>query len=165
MKRYLSNNLDSQSVLGELALKQNSRYLSNCLGYVYQPEIGERTKLTAKTSNSKMTTANTNLDGSGTFYEIFTSSNSKGSLVKNITIKGEVALSRGMVRFFMGDAETKDIINEVEIPAREINSKQESFAISIDVGFMVALDVSLYATTENAEAIIVSVEAVDIGYP
>ncbi len=67
----------------------NGRYLSNSLTYVYRPEIGQRTKYTANTGTTIMSTANSNLDGTGTLYTDLTAGSSAyGTLIKTIRVKG-----------------------------------------------------------------------------
>lgn len=148
-------------------VRSNEEYLSNSLEYVYKPEIGQRTKYTASTGSYNMVTANTNLDGtSGTFYTILECSVANGTLIKTITIKAATTLTKGMVRLFINDNATNPfLIAEVEIPARSQGSIQESFAVSLEVDFMLKNGWALNATTENAESIFVWAEGLDLTYP
>ena len=166
MFQYLSNNLNSQSVPSERAIGTNQQYLSNSLGYVYQPEIGERKEITSNTQTAKMTVANVGLTGSGTTYEVITTSSGNGSIVKGITIKAEVSTSRGKVRFFLrASSGARMIMNEIVIPERAQAGKQETFAFSFCPDFHLEDDFTIYATTQNAEATIITVESEDISFP
>lgn len=145
----------------------NDQYLSNSLEYVYKPEIGQRTKFTANTGSYTMTTGNSNLDGStGTFYTILSCSSTNGTKIKTITIKAATTLTKGMVRLFINDNATVPfLISEIEIPARSQETIQESFAISLDVDFILKNGWDLNATTENTESIVVWAEGLDLSYP
>lgn len=143
----------------------NDQYLSNSLEYVYQSEIGQRTKYTANTGTVLMTAANSNLDGTGTLYTVLAGSDN-GTLVKNLTIKGAALLSKGMVRFYIEKfGGTTALISEIEIPSRDLSAIQQSFAVSIDVDFFLQNRDTLKASTENAEAIVITAEGLDITYP
>lgn len=168
MFQYLSNNINSQSIPSERAIRTNQQYLSNSLGYVFQPEIGERKEITSNTQTAKMTLANPDLEGSGgsSLYEVITTTSSNGSIVKGITIKAEVSTTRGKVRFFLqASSGAKMIMNEIVIPERAQAAKQETFAFSFCPDFHLEDDFTIYATTQNAEATIITVESEDISFP
>lgn len=145
---------------------RNEDYLSNSLTYVYKPEIGQRTKYTANTGTARIATANNRLDGTGAVSTVITSAAANGTLIKTVTIKAEVAMTKGMVRLFLIDTTpTTTLVAEIEIPARSLTGTQESFALSLEVDFMLKNGWSLAASTENAEASIVTAEGLDISFP
>lgn len=146
-------------------VRSNEEYLSNSLEYVYKPEIGQRTKYTASTGIAYLTAANANLDGTGTTYTVIASAVANGTLIKTITVKAEVTFVKGMVRLFMFDGTTARLISEIEIPARSQTSIQSTYAISLDVDFMLANGWRILASTEYAQATIVIAEGLDISFP
>ena len=147
-------------------VRSNEEYLSNSLEYVYKPEIGQRTQYTANTGIAYMTAANANLDGTGTTYQVYRGLLTNGSLIKTITIKAEVTLAKGMVRLFAFDnASTTILISEIEIPARSQTGTQATYAISLEVDFMLKYGWDLLASTEYANAIVVTAEGLDISFP
>ena len=145
----------------------NNQYLSNSLEYVYQPEIGQRTKYTANTGVVVMTAANTKLDGGlGTYYTVLQSGSANGTLIKTITVKTRVSVVRSMVRLFVEDKSgNKDLIAEIEIPAVGQGSVQQTFAVSMEVDYMLKYEYYLKATTDVANATVVIAEGLDITFP
>ncbi len=160
MLKYTSNGLSYLDEVGN-----NKVFTSNSLTYVFKPEIGQRVKYTANTTSTKLSTANTNMDGTGTTYSLITGATTYGTLIKTITIKGEQSLSRGMVRFFLKTESTYSIVNEIEIPAIQETQDQSTFALSLKVGFRLEASWELVATTQIGNNIIVTVEGLDISYP
>lgn len=146
---------------------KNSEYLSNSLTYVYKSEIGERVNYTALTGMTEMSVANSNLDGTGTIYTVLTSASTDGTLIKNITLKGIATQTKGMVRLYIQpDGGSNDLVAEIEIPARSQASIQETFAISIDVDFMLEYEYKLNASMENgSENMVIIAEGLDIAFP
>lgn len=147
-------------------IRNNSQYLSNSLTYVYQPEIGQRTKYTAFTSTVVISTANSNLDGSGTLGTLIACTNTDGTLIKSITIKALGSTTRGMIRFYTdGILSIRRILFEVEVPAVVISSVDESFSVQITTPIWLENNKELYASTENAESFAIIAEGLDISYP
>ena len=144
-------------------------YFSNSLTYVYKSEIGQRTKYAALTGTTVMSTANSNLTGSGTLYTVLTAGATNGTRIKTITIKGATTLTRGMVRLYIVDTAgnpNTDIVAEIEIPAVSQNGIQGSFAISLEVDFFLEYNYTLKASIENgSEDTVVIAEGVDMSYP
>jgi hypothetical protein len=147
----------------------NGLYLSNYLTYVYEPEIGERTKFTTINGTAILNTANSNLDGTGTIASIITSSSPNGTLIKSVTMKGEKSVTRGMIRFYVESDDATpliDIVTEIEIPARETTSIQESYALSLEIDFVLQNGYKLSASIENgSEDMVITAEGVNISYP
>jgi hypothetical protein len=147
-------------------VRTNEEYLSNSLTYVYQPEIGQRTKYTTQTGQGVVSTANANLDGTGTLATVVQAASTNGALIKTITLKARVTTTRGMVRLYIEDgAANKDIIAEIEIPACNQVTTQESFAISMNVDYMLKYQYYLKASTENAQRVVVTAETLDLSFP
>ena len=164
LKKYSSNSL--QDVHNPtLDIYLNKEYVSNSLEYVYKPMIGQRTKWTAQTASAEMSTANSNLNGSGTLYTLLTGG-TRGTYIKTITVKAIKLVTRGMVRIYVDSGLPTDIISEIEIPPRSVDPSQETFAISIEVDFMLEQDWILKASIENgSENTMIFAEGLDISYP
>lgn len=146
-------------------VRSNEEYLSNSLEYVYKSEIGQRIKYTANTGVAIMTTANANLDGTGTISRVLTSAGANGTIVKTITLKGVVSVTRGMVRLYINPTSTPWLISEIEIPAVAQDAIQKTFALSLEVDFLLENGWSLEASTQNAESMTVTAEGLDISFP
>ncbi len=147
--------------------QEHQGYLSNSLTYVYQPEIGQRTKYTAVYGQALLSTANTNLDGTGTIASPLRGGATAGTLVKTITLKAQLAVTRGMVRLYVEDGTPNtDIVAEIEIPAASQDNIQETYAISICVDYMLKADYYLKASIENgSQNVSIHVEGLEISYP
>lgn len=141
------------------------QYISNSLQKVFEPAIGQRVNETANTATGIISTANTNLNGTGTIVGIYISSYT--SLVKTITIKAIGNTTRGMVRFFSYNNEggTKRLIMEVDIPAVTQTSIDKTFAITLETDFMLKADWNIGASTEKAESFIITIEGEEMVYP
>ncbi|MCC7452927.1 MAG: hypothetical protein IT222_02075 [Crocinitomix sp.] len=150
-------------------IRSNKQYMSNSLEYVYKSEIGERTRYAANTGTTEMSVANSNLNCSCTLYTVLQSNSSNGTLIKTITLNGTKSITKGMERLYTESNDSTpiiDIISEIEIPAISQYSIQESFAISIEVAFILQFQYKLRASIQNgSENIIVIAERVGISYP
>lgn len=144
----------------------NDEYLSNSLTYVYKPQIGQRTKYTANTGTIVTNTANSNLDGTGTLYTVMQSGTANGTLIKTITLKAQGTTTRGMIRLYVEDGSGNiDIIAEVEVPAVSQASGQQTWAISMEVDYMLKYQYYLKASTQNTLKVTVVAEGLDITFP
>ena len=130
-----------------------------------ETNINETAKYTANTGTGLLSTANPNLDGSGTIVSLLTAGGN-GTIINEIIIKAEGNTTRGMIRFFIGDGETfTRIIDEVEIPARVQFSKQDTFSITLETNLCLKSSYVLGASTEKAENFAVTVQGLDYSYP
>ena len=147
-------------------VQTNEEYLSNDLTYVYQSEIGERKKYTAVNGLGLVSTANANLDGTGTIATIVRASVGLGTCVSNITLKGLVTTDRGVIRLFIEDGSgNKDIIAEIETPQRTNSGTQQAFALSLDIDYMLKASNYLKASTELGQTMPSTAEAVALSFP
>ena len=62
--------------------------------------MAAETQYTANTGKVLISTANSNLDGTGTLGTVLTAA-SNGTLIKAITVKAQVNTTEGMVRLFL----------------------------------------------------------------
>lgn len=147
-------------------VRTNEQYLSNSLQYVYQSEIGERVNYTDNTGTTIISTANSNLDGTGTLATVITGA-SNGTLIRSITIKAIVTTTKGMVRLYIEDsgASFTDLVMEVEIPAVVKSQLDQAFSVCMAVDFMLPSTYKLRASTQNAESFIVTAEGSDMTFP
>ena len=70
---------------------------------------------TANTQITTISTANYNLDGSGTVAAVLTAG-AKGTIVKSITIKAKGPVTQGMVRLYVGTSNASAISLYKEVP-------------------------------------------------
>jgi hypothetical protein len=147
-------------------INSNAEFLSNSLQYVYKTEIGERVNYTDNTGTTIISTANSNLDGTGTLATVVTGA-SNGTLIRSITIKAIVTTTRGMVRLYIEDsgATFTDLIMEVEIPATTQSPADQTFSTCMAVDFMLPSTYKLRASTQNAESFIVTAEGSNFTFP
>lgn len=131
--------------------------------------INERVNYTANTGTAYISTANTNLNGTGTIVQLLATgatSGSVGTLVKKFTIHGRGSSTRGMVRLFVYNGETfTHLIEEIDIAARVQLETQDAFDISFDVDWSFGTSLFIGAATNNAEGFVVSMEGLDLKYP
>lgn len=133
----------------------------------------ESTNYTANTGIGVISTANSNLDGTGTIGTILTAGASgsgwKGCKIDSITIKALVSTTYGMVRLFVQDsgATSTKLLTEVQVPAVTKSGTVRSFInqINFPQGFMIQAGYKIMASTENAESFSISIDAADWKYP
>jgi hypothetical protein len=130
----------------------------------------ESTNFTANTGLALVSTANSNLDGTGTLATLITAGVSgsgwKGLRIERISIKAQVNTTMGMFRIFAYDGTTARLLAEVPVSPVTKSGAEPSFHSVIDLGnFQLQAGYSLKGSTENAEAFSVVVEANDWKYP
>lgn len=97
-----------------------------------------------------ISTANPNLDGTGTISSLVTAGND-GTLVKSITIKSTGVNSQGMIRIFINNGTNYFLYQEIMVPANFPTGVVTSFSAKIN--FLVNLEpgYSIGVSTQNAE--------------
>ncbi|MBL7912637.1 MAG: hypothetical protein JNJ41_16365 [Bacteroidia bacterium] len=130
----------------------------------------ESTNFTANTGTGLVSTANSNLDGTGTVVTVLTTGPSasgwKGCRIESLTIKGIVTTTAGMIRLYIYDGTNTRIFKEVMIPAITKSATQAAFECKVDVeGFQLKPDYLIKASTQNAESFHITVEGNDWKYP
>lgn len=130
-----------------------------------ETNINDKVKYTANNGIAVLTTANPNLNGTGTIETVLTAG-ANGTLITEITIQAFGTVTRGMIRFFIynGSSFTR-IIDEVDVPARIQSGTQEAFSISYETNWCLQAGYSLMASTENSENFIVTAQGMDYAYP
>jgi hypothetical protein len=158
--RYISNRIDS------MGANFDAFYYSNHLSYVWQNEIGQRVNYTDNTGMALISTANTNLDGTGTIATVLTAA-SNGTLIRTITIKAIGSTTQGMVRLYVEDSggTNTDIVAEVKIPAIIPSGTRQAFSTVLEVDYVMKNTYKLRASTQNAESFVIMAEGSDIAFP
>lgn len=127
----------------------------------------ESTNFTANTGICTISTANTQLDGSGTIVNALTATSGfNGTRIESITLKGLVNVTAGMIRVFIYDQTTNYLFREFEVPATVKSGSQASFEYKTDFGnYELKTLYSLKFATQNSESFAITVEANDWTYP
>ncbi|HYG53369.1 MAG TPA: hypothetical protein VD905_20870 [Flavobacteriales bacterium] len=116
----------------------------------------------------KISTANTNLDGTGTLGTVITGA-SNGTLIKNVYIKatdtGNASIAQGMIRLFIydGSANTR-LLMEIDVPNASQSSTDPSWETCIPLNYHLKSGYVLKASTQNADNFNVVAEGLDYAY-
>lgn len=129
--------------------------------------MAAETQYTANTGMVKISTANSNLDGTGTLGTVITGA-SNGTLIKNVIIKatgtGATSTAQGMVRLFVTDGANTRLLSEVPIPAMGQSSTDTTFEYVLPLNFKLESGLILKASTQNANGFNVIAEGLDYAY-
>lgn len=129
--------------------------------------MAAETQYTANTGMVKISTANANLDGTGTLGTVITGAGN-GTLIKNVIIKatgtGATSTAQGMVRLFITDGANTRLLTEVEIPAMGQSSTDPTFETVLPLNFKLKSGAVLKASTQNANGFNVIAEGLNYGY-
>jgi hypothetical protein len=130
----------------------------------------ESTNFTANTGTALISTANSNLDGTGTLGTILTAGASgsgwKGTKIARVSIKSTVNVTKGMIRLFITGGGATNLLTEIPVPLLTKSATEPSYSYTTDLGgFELQADYVLKAGTENAESFSIVVEANDWKYP
>lgn len=106
---------------------------------------------TPVTGNVNISTANSNLNGSGTLGTVISGAN-HGTSLSVITVKAVNATTQGMVRLFIGFGGSYFLWREVMVPASTPTGVEKSFYKILSVNLLLKNGHTLYASTENAES-------------
>jgi hypothetical protein len=116
-----------------------------------------------------ISTANSNLDGTGTLGTVLmagsgTVGSSSGTLIKSITIKAQANTSLGMVRFFITSGANTRLISEVQVPAVIKSASTPSFEVKVDTDYVLFAGNVLKASTQNGDTFNIIAEGIDWNY-
>lgn len=125
--------------------------------------INERVQYTANTGTTVISTANTNLDGTGTLGTVLTAS-LNGTLIKTVFIKATGNTTRGMVRLFITGGGNTRLLAEVQVPAVTKSAIDNSFSAVLNINYDLKSGYILKASTENAESFALTAEGLDWTY-
>lgn len=162
--------LEASSILK--ATTQNAEsfnIIAEGLDFAYYGSVRpESTKYTANTGMVTVSTANTNLDGTGALGTVLTAASS-GTIIQSIVIKAQVNTTPGMIRLFLYDGSTyTKLFKEILVPYVTKSGTAHSFSHRIDFDgkdFALKSGWILKASTENAEAFNIIAEGLDWSYP
>lgn len=126
--------------------------------------MAEETQYTANTGMQTISTANTNLDGTGTLSAAIITGASNGTLIKTVTVKAQVNTTQGMVRLFVYDGSNTKLLTEIEIPAVTKGANDIAFETTIPLNYSLKSGWSLKASTEKGETFNVIAEGLDWTY-
>jgi len=113
--------------------------------------MAAETQYTMNTGQVTISTANSNLDGTGTLGTVLTAA-SNGTLIKTVTVKAIVSTTQGMVRLFIYDGTNTKLILEVEIPAVTKSFNDPAFETTVPLNFSLKSGWILKASTEKGES-------------
>lgn len=124
-------------------------------------------QITSVTGVRTVSTANSNLDGSGTITKIFEAPSSNGATIKTITIKALQSTSdNGMIRLFISpDGATYSLLKEITIPQSTQSSFEPSFKVVLEEDLSLQQGYSLGAATQLAQSFALTVEGLSWSYP
>jgi hypothetical protein len=129
--------------------------------------MAAETQYTANTGMVKISTANTNLDGTGTLGTVLTAA-SNGTLIKTVYIKatgtGASSTSQGMVRLFVFDGVNNRLLQEIDVPPMGQSSTDATFETTLELNYHLKAGYILKASTNNANGFNVIAEGLDFAY-
>ncbi|MFH2140795.1 MAG: hypothetical protein ABIJ97_00125 [Bacteroidota bacterium] len=126
--------------------------------------MAAETQYTPNTGMVTISSANSNLDGTGTISDAIITAASNGTFVKSITVKAITDTTQGMVRIFATGGGPTRLLLEIEIPAVTKSGTRSAFETTIPMNLIIISGVMLKASTEKAESFNVIVEAQDWEY-
>lgn len=130
----------------------------------------ESTNYTANTGIALISTANSNLDGTGTIVNILTAGASgsgwKGCEIQSVVINAIVNTTFGMVRLYVYDGTNIKLLTEIEVPAVTKSATSPAFSKTLTLDkFELQAGYSIQASTQNAESFAITIEGLDWKYP
>ncbi len=129
--------------------------------------MAQETQYTANTGLVKISTANSNLDGTGTLGTVITGA-SNGTLIKQVIIKGTdtgaTANAEGMVRLFVDTGGSVKLLTEVHVPPSGQAQTVQTFEAVLPLNFKLSSGYILKASTQNADGFNVIAEGLDYAY-
>lgn len=125
--------------------------------------MAAETQYTANTGLALISTANTALDGTGTLGTVLTAA-ANGTLIKNITVKGIVNTTEGMVRLFLFDGTNNRLLQEIPVPSITKAATVPAFEYTWNCDLKLKAGWILKASTQNAQSFVITANACDWAY-
>ena len=125
--------------------------------------MAAETQYTANTGIVAISTANTNLDGTGTLGTVLTAA-SNGTLIKTVRIKAQGNTTQGMVRLFVTGGGATELIAEIEVSAVTKSATDPSFEVVLPINYALKSAYVLKASTQIGETFNVFAEGLDWTY-
>lgn len=126
--------------------------------------MAEETQYTANLGMQTISTANSELDGTGTLSNVIITGASNGTRLRTVSVKSHGHSLGGMIRLFIFDGTNNRLISEVEVPAVTRSASEPSFEITLPVDYALKAGWSLKASTQNAETFNIIAEGLDWAY-
>lgn len=129
--------------------------------------MAAETQYTANTGCVTISTANSNLDGTGTLGTVLTASSAAGMLgciVKSVTIKAQANTTQGMIRLFVSGGGATELIAEIEVPAVTKSATAPSFELYMETNYAIKAGYVLKASTQVGESYNIIAEGLDWKY-
>jgi hypothetical protein len=150
--------------------------IAECFDWHYQSPtpVVDTIQYVANTQGEKITTANPNLDGTGSLVNIFTADTAvngfSGCAILSIRIKANKTTSPGMVRLFFLDDQLGSrpiLFCEVIVPALTQNGMNPAFSheVIMQGKLLLQCGYSILASTEIKDTFSVIVKGIDWKYP
>lgn len=114
--------------------------------------MAAETQYTANTGMQTISTANSNLDGTGTLSSAIITGASNGTLIKSVTVKAIGNTTQGMVRLFIYDGSNTKLLTEVAVTAVTKSSNDPAFEVRVPLNYTLKSGWALKASTEKAES-------------
>lgn len=158
-----------QQLLASSQTNQSINIIAEGLNWAYPaieplPGCCDFLQKTSNTSIKTISTANTNLNGTGTITRISTAA-LNGTRIKLITIVALSSTKEDIVRFFLNDGTTSFLWIEVVIPPSTQASYIPSLKIQLDEDFYLKGNYSIYASTNNGQQYAITIEGDSWSYP
>jgi hypothetical protein len=125
--------------------------------------MAAETQYTANTGLVKISTANSNRDGTGTLGTVLTGA-SNGTLIKNVFIKATGTTSQGMIRLFVYDGSNTRLLREIDVDPVTPSATDFSFVERVSLDFVLKSGHILKASTEIANNFNIIAEGLDFAY-
>lgn len=126
--------------------------------------MAAETQYTANTGMVQISTANSNLDGTGSGVETVITAASNGTYIPRIFIKSITNTVEGTVRFFIFDGTNTRIINEVHVPQNTKSGTNPAFEFVWNADIKLKAGWSIKVSTQYADTFNVIAEGLDWAY-
>ena len=126
--------------------------------------MAEETQYTANTGLATISTANANLDGTGSITNLILPNLIPGLQIKTISIKATGNTTHGMIRVFVSDVTTNRLLQEIDVPAVTSSSIDPTFETTVNLDYDLDSNHWLKVSTQNAESFNVIAEGMDWDY-
>lgn len=126
--------------------------------------ITDYSELTANTGVVNIATGNSNLNGSGARTDLITGA-AHGTIINSFIIKATMTTTQGMIRFFLTDGVSVQLLIEVPVPASVPSAVQPSFETRVPCSINLAPGNIISVSTQNSESFNIIAEGLDWQYP
>jgi len=125
--------------------------------------MAAETQYTANTGMATISTANSNLDGTGDIIDVITGA-SNGTLIRTVTIIASQSTTKGVIRLFVDDTKNSYLLKEIEVDAITVAATVPAFEKTILLNFKLEATWVLKASTEKGETFNIIAEGLNWTY-